>query len=413
MRWNETNVTFVQDIAQLARRHQANGPPQPLSMVLMHRRDDCFVPAEQKVHRRRVIELSEQFGSDMPCEDAIVDIMRTVTMEGLFIDVNNIEEEFKQLIQDQVPDVNRSDVRTRLLILYHFFICQTSTAKRWTLPRNPGECRVEAYLPRILQVTKMRMSADTEVYGEGIQLEETVLKSDISKDIIDPDNWKEVSILEYLNGQLPKDHRLVGPRSQQLVQVSTKKDNKVSWKGAQDHDIQRGDDVFVNVEEEDEGEDQNQRKGYVRSKSDVRRLYEARPYKMKNMRLGQFAAEYREIQAGGHGLESAESKIDLQTDVGPDSDGRVIGDANIAAPQCMKLSNGTVMQRRAGQPAVLHLLYSGAPERFGHELLWEPWQYLEDVRGNQADEETVQQKNTRLTIFPMSVYPASPDEEDN
>ena len=382
-------------------------------MVLMHRRDDCVVPAEQKVHRRRVIELSEQFGADLPCEDAIVDIMRTVTMEGLYIDVNNIEEEFKQQIQDQFPDVNRSDVRTRLLILYHFFICQTSTAKRWTLPRNPGECRVEAYLPRILQVTKMRMSADTEVYGEGIQLEETVLKSDISKDIIDPDNWKEVSILEYLNGQLPRDHQLVGPRSQQLVQVLTKKDNKVSWKGAQDHDIQRGDDIFVNLEEEDEDEDQNQRIGYVRSKSDVRRLYEARPYKMKNMRLGQFAAEYREIQAGGHGLESAESKIDLQTDVGPDSDGRVIGDANIAAPQCMKLSNGTVMQRRAGQPAVLHLLYSGAPGRFGHELLWEPWQYLEDVRGNQADEETVQQKNTRLAIFPMSVYPASPNEEDS
>ena len=262
-------------------------------------------------------------------------------------------------------------------------------------------------------MTKMRMSADMEVYGEGIQLEETVLKSDISKDIIDPDNWKEVSILEYLNGQLPRDHQLVGPRSQQLVQVLTKKDNKVSWKGAQDHDIQRGDDIFVNLEEEDEDEDQNQRIGYVRSKSDVRRLYEARPYKMKNMRLGQFAAEYRQIQAGGCGLESAESKIDLQTDVGPDSDGRVIGDANIAAPQCMKLSNGTVMQRRAGQPAVLYLLYSRAPGRFGHELLWEPWQYLEDVRGNQADEETVQQKNTRLAIFPMSVYPASPDEEDS
>ena len=70
------------------------------------------MPAEQKVHRRRVIELSEQFGADLPCEDAIVDIMRTVTMEGLYIDVNNIEEEFKQLIQDQLPDVNRSDVRT-------------------------------------------------------------------------------------------------------------------------------------------------------------------------------------------------------------------------------------------------------------------------------------------------------------
>ena len=133
---------------------------------------------------------------------------------------------------------------------------------------------------------------------------------------------------------------------------------------------------------------------------------------MRGMRLGQFAPEYREIQAGGNGLEAAKSKIDSETDVGPDSDGRVIGEDNLAAPQCMRLSNGTVMQRRVGQPAVLHLLYSGVPGRFGHELLWSPWQYLEDVTGNQVDEETVEQKNARLDMFPMSVYPASLDDEE-
>ena len=158
----------------------------------------------------------------------------------------------------------------------------------------------------------------------------------------------------------------MGPRSQRLVQVITRKEDKVSWREAKDNDNQTGDDIFVNLEEENE--DDNQGRGYIRSKSDFRRLYEARPEKMKGMRLGQLAAEYREIQAGGHGLESAESKIDLQTGVGPDSDGRVIGEDNLAAPQCMRLSNGTVMQRRAGMPAVLHLLYSGAPGRFGHEL---------------------------------------------
>ena len=395
----------------LARKHQSDGTPQPLSMVLMHRGEDGFVPAEQKVHRQRAIELGEQFGLDVPCEDAVVEIMRTLTMEGLYIDVNNINEEFKQLIQDQIPDVNRSDVTTRLIILYHFFICQTSTGKRWTLPRNPGECRVEAYIPRILQVTKMRMSADTEVNGGGMQFERTDLKSDISKHLTDPENWKEVSILEYVNGHLPEADRLVGPRSQRLVQVITRKEDKVSWREAKDNDNQTGDDIFVNLEEENEGD--NQGRGYIRSKSDFRRLYEARPEKMKGMRLGQLAAEYREIQAGGHGLESAESKIDLQTGVGPDSDGRVIGEDNLAAPQCMRLSNGTVMQRRAGMPAVLHLLYSGAPGRFGHELLWDQWQFLEDVWGNQTDEETLQQKNIRLAVFPMSVYPTSLDNEEN
>ena len=134
---------------------------------------------------------------------------------------------------------------------------------------------------------------------------------------------------------------------------------------------------------------------------------------MRGMRLGQFASEYREIQPGGNGLESAKNKINTQTDVGPDSDGRVIGMGNLAAPQCLKLSNGTVMQRRAGQPAVLHLLYSGTPGRFGHQLLWEPWQYLEDVTGNDGDEETVEQKNSRIALFPMSVYPNSLDDEES
>ena len=332
--------------------------------------------------------------------------MRTLMVEGFYFDVNNIDEEIKQVIQDQIPGADRSDVRTRLIILYHAFICQTNT-KRWTLPRNPGECRVEAYLPRILQVTKMKVTAETEVYGGGeVQLEDTDLKSDVSKHITDPDAWKEISLLEYVNGHLPEDDRLVGPRSQRLVQVVTSKGDKVSWREAHDHDIQRGEDIFVNQDEEDED------KGYVRSKSDVRRLYEARPEKMRGMRLGQFASEYREIQAGGCGLESAKNKIDAQTDVGPDSDGQVIGMENLAAPQCMKLSNGTVMQRRAGKPAVLHLLFSGAPGRFGHELLWDPWQFLEEVRGNPTDEETLQQKNTRLAIFPMSVYPTSLDEEE-
>ena len=366
--------------------------------------------AEQKVHRRRVIELSEQYGPGVTCEDGIVEIMRTLMVEGFYFDVNNIDEEIKQVIQDQIPGADRSDVRTRLIILYHAFICQTNT-KRWTLPRNPGECRVEAYLPRILQVTKMKVTAETEVYGGGeVQLEDTDLKSDVSKHITDPDAWKEISLLEYVNGHLPEDDRLVGPRSQRLVQVVTSKGDKLSWREAQDHDIQRGDDIFVNLDEVDE-EDED--KGYIRSKSDVRRLYEVRPEKMRGMRLGQFASEYREIQVGGNGLDAAKSKIDSETDVGPDSDGRVIGEDNLVAPQCMQLSNGTVMQRRVGQPAVLHLLYSGALGRFGHQLLWEPWQYLEDVTGNQADEETIQQKNTRFAIFPMSVYPSSLDDEES
>ena len=366
-----------------------------------------MVSAEQKVHRRRVIELSQLYGPDVLCEDAIVEIMRTLMVEGFYIDVNNIDSQTQQVIEDQIPQTERSNLNRKLIILYHIFICETNKAKSWTVPRNPGECRVEAYLPRVLQVNKMKVNAETEVYGQEVQFNETDMKSDIGKHITEPDNWKEVSILEYVNGHLPEEDRLVGPRSQRLVQVITSKEDKVSWREARDHHNQRGEDIFVNLEEEHESD------GYVRTESDVRRLYECRPEKMKGMRLGQFAAEFRRIKPGGNGLESAKSKINPKTGVGPDSDGGVIGRADLAAPQCMQLSNGTVMLRRRGRPAVLHLLFSGAPGRFGHELLWEPWQYLEDVQGNQSDEETQRQKITRLAIFPLSVYPTSPDDDEN
>ena len=69
-----------------------------------------------------------------------------------------------------------------------------------------------------------------------------------------------------------------------------------------------------------------------------------------------------------------------------------------------------IMQMRTKRSAVLRLLYSGVPDRFGHQLLWEPWQYFEQVKGNDDDDETDEQKSIRLSLLPFSVYPKS--EED-
>ena len=124
------------------------------------------------------------------------------------------------------------------------------------------------------------------------------------------------------------------------------------------------------------------------------------------MPLGQLASEYRKIQAGGHGLESAREKIDPETGVGPASMSPVVGTEDQMAPICMQLTNGTVMQQRSGPKAVLHLLYSDAPGKHGNQLLWSPWRYLEDVGEDQQEEETDLQKNRRLAVFPMSVYPS-------
>ena len=37
--------------------------------------------------------------------------------------------------------------------------------------------------------------------------------------------------------------------------------------------------------------------------------------------------------------------------------------------------------------------------------MWSPWQQLEDVTGEQDEEETANQKRVRLQLFPFSVFP--------
>ena len=124
---------------------------------------------------------------------------------------------------------------------------------------------------------------------------------------------------------------------------------------------------------------------------------------MKDMVLGYFASNYRRIKPGGCGLQAAKDKIDPSTGLGPDSSEKVVGDEYQMAPQCMQLTNEDVMVKRSGKNAVLHLLFDGKPRRHGSQLLWSPWQFLEEIRDeNQDQDETEEQKRRRLEVFPMS-----------
>ena len=214
-----------------------------------------------------------------------------------------------------------------------------------------------------------------------------------------PEDWMEVSLIEFINGCLPDEHRLTEQRSQPITPVITSKDWKLTWKEAQDSDNQRGEILFASQAEEGE----ERRKYYVRTKYDIRTLFEMKPPGVQNMLLGQFASEYRKIQKGGCGLQSAKDKIDPRTGLGPDSSDKLVGDEHLMAPQCMQLTNEDIMVKRSGKKAVLHFLYDGKTGRHGSQLLWSPWQFLEEIRDvNQDQVETEEQKKRRLEVFPMS-----------
>ena len=105
--------------------------------------------------------------------------------------------------------------------------------------------------------------------------------------------------------------------------------------------------------------------------------------------------------------------IDPLTNVGPDSSDQIAGGSHTAAPQSLKLRNGKVMVKRSrGADAVPRLLYSGALSRYSNTLLFTPWRQLESIQVDQDNIETVEQRRTKLELFPLGVFKICLEEPD-
>ena len=127
----------------------------------------------------------------------------------------------------------------------------------------------------------------------------------------------------------------------------------MAWR--QGHDGNTEEDVFLNKDDQP----------YIRTQGDVRIKYELRPESLDVMSLAQFATEYR------------------------------------------------MVRRTRGANAVPLLLFSGAVNRYSSRLLFQPWRELEAIRVDQQDLETATQRQTRLQLFPMSVFPICNDTIDD
>ena len=98
--------------------------------------------------------------------------------------------------------------------------------------------------------------------------------------------------------------------------------------------------------------------------------------------------------------------------MGPNSSDLVVGTNDTFAPNAMRLANGKIMKRMIKQKAVPHLLFLGLMSKHGSELMWSPWQNLEEVAGDQDEEETAEQQRTRLQIFPLSKFSYIEEDSD-
>ena len=377
------------------------GPVQPLSLLDMNTPEGIDVTEKDVILRGRALHLGQAFSKERITADAIKEVVRILIREGLDdvsygSELNYIRA---QLFSKQQP---HSDD----LVLYHALLWKTGGDNQWTLRRNTGECEVKPYLPFLLEANKLEMSAEVCFRGEHIKEEVNVISEDIARIVPDAENWREISVLQFVNGCLPRSKvsPAVGPTSQRTVQIVTSKDENLTWKKASENDNQTDEEVFLN--------DENCQ--YVRTDTDIRKLYEGRPLAVREMRLGQLASEYRLITRGDHGYEKTKSLIDSESKVGPSTTDAIVGTENSLAPQSIMVKGENFLKRRENPEAnaVPHLLYSGTLDSYGNQLLWTPWDELETVNGGEDENETQTQKRVRLAMFPMSVFPSLPNDDD-
>ena len=409
------DLTIGEERAQamevLVRQHQRDGKPEPLSLLTMCSPAGLHVSAEELLLRERAIQLGKNIAEEVTTVEAIVEIMETLKVEG--IDNLCFEKEDGRRIRDELMpflvqqrNTHQSPMAVNKdLLLYHLLIWKTGGENMWTMAREPGESTTDAYIPELLEASGLHMSAELSSSGDYLVPQEGVVSEELKPLITNHDAWREVSLLEFVNSTLPaeKVSPARGAASDPVVPIITSKDRKLTWRKAFDLDNHSGDAVF-------QGEGEN---SYVRSSTDLRTLYEKRPPRMDRMVLTQLACEYMLIHPSKRSFEKATSSINEESQLGPDSDHLVAGTGNLAAPEAMKLTDGRIMKRRQDKKAVPILQYSGSTSKHGNQLMFSPWRHLEDVEGNQEEEETADQRSIRLEIFPCSAIPFAEEDSEN
>ena len=274
----------------LAEKHQNDGPSQPLSLVIMQTPKGMQASSDELALRGRAIQLVETIPPETNSVEAIKIVGRILMEEGLR-DVK-IDDEIVSILQGQGFETVITLPEGEIVIAYHSLIQRTAGAECWTLARNLKEHNVVPFLPHLLEVTQMAMTAELVNNGEACDNEEKLLSDDIAQHIEEPENWAEISILQFFNSALPKMSQVRGLKSQPIVQVMSMREPKLKWRDASDNDEIRGDEVYVSGA-----------KCYVRRDTDIRVLYEMRPDAMFGMRLGQLAADYRLLEKGHRDTE--------------------------------------------------------------------------------------------------------------
>ena len=110
---------------------------------------------------------------------------------------------------------------------------RTGGKDAWTLRRDTGESRVKPYIPLLLWACDNNMSAEVCFISKERVKEHVGLAEGLPFHF--KENWKEISILEFLNNTMPSTApKLKAQSSQPIVEVLVERNESLKWRAAQD-----------------------------------------------------------------------------------------------------------------------------------------------------------------------------------
>ena len=381
----------AKNIVSLAKQHQIGEKMYPLSCLDMWSTESWKPTEAEMILKRRAVTLSQAWNDDGDgdgddTEEAIIQITQTLLEEGLFEDMVTesidaaIIRDLKQRLYDLNPE--RDDNSLKTLLWYHVLLLKTST-KEWTFARKCGQNQVLPYHPILLAAVENFVQMKPVLEGESF--------ASVCEDVTDlgndssPEFWKEVTLLEFVSWIMLENYEDLA--SSNTVGIITTPEQLFNFTEATERDDEV-DDVFTNSKNE----------AFVITNGDVRKLYMKRPPAMGGMTLAQFAVQYYKKH------HTQKAVIDPISGLGEESRDPVVGSEEMA-PKAMQLNNMIIMKRRTRNLPVPLLMFNNALDNYGEQVLFQPWDSLEQLTNVRTEEESRDRRRRQLELFPMAVFP--------
>ena len=183
----------------------------------------------------RAAQLGDSFPEGVDTVEAIQTICKTLMQEGF--DHISTSYTVTKYMEERLAAVFEPDtVLPANLVHYHCLLKRTGGKNKWTLKRETGESRVTPYIPLLLWACKAKMTADVCFDGQEIVRDHVGLaEGSTGLPFFLNENWREISVLEFLNGTMPsKVPKLKAQTSQPLVEIIVERNENLRWREAQD-----------------------------------------------------------------------------------------------------------------------------------------------------------------------------------